>query len=298
LPVFEPAQEPEPEALELAALGQEVRTVGATVPIATPQLEFAVIAGQRGRRWVYWAAAAFVLVAGAGAGFYFGLPAYEARLDREFQALSLASNLQKIPEVAISEEPPVTEQMAVEVMDVSGTEPEKPESKETEKPTRPEETRPRTAESLRPAPPVPTPAASQPAPRTAVQAPTVGLVPGARSDGAAPRGVGSIPDSGAAAAMPEPPPPPRPGVTTRSESIKQVQPEYPSIARVAGQKGVVTVEVSINERGDVVSARAIAGPPMLRESAAAAARRWKFKPATRDGKAITSTSTISFNFRM
>jgi protein TonB len=77
-----------------------------------------------------------------------------------------------------------------------------------------------------------------------------------------------------------------------------VQPEYPSIARVAGQKGVVTVEVSINERGDVVSARAIAGPPMLRDSATAAARRWKFKPATRDGKPITSTSTISFNFKM
>jgi protein TonB len=301
LPALEPPPEPEPEPADLATLDQEVRTVAATVPIAPRKIEpeFELVTTGASRRWIYWAAAALVLVVGAGAAIFFGLPAYEARLDREFKALSLASNLPQMPpEVAVAEEAPAVELMDVEATDVSATEPGKPEAAEVTKPPRPEETRPdkRTQEQLRPVPPAPTPAAPQPAPRTALQAPSVGYVPGARSDGAAPRGVGSLPDSGAA--MPEPPPPPRPGVTTRSESLKQVQPEYPSIARVAGQKGVVTVEVSINERGDVVSARAIAGPPMLRDSATAAARRWKFKPATRDGKPITSTSTISFNFKM
>ena len=50
--------------------------------------------------------------------------------------------------------------------------------------------------------------------------------------------------------------------------------------------------------GDVVAAHVLSGPSLLRDAAVAAARRWKFKPATRDGKPISSVSTITFNFKI
>ncbi len=61
---------------------------------------------------------------------------------------------------------------------------------------------------------------------------------------------------------------------------------------------MVMVEVTISEKGDVVSARAMSGPSLLRDAAVSAARRWKFKPSTRDGKPVSSVSTISFNFKL
>jgi protein TonB len=57
------------------------------------------------------------------------------------------------------------------------------------------------------------------------------------------------------------------------------------------------VEVNINERGDVVSARAVSGPPLLRGAAVAAAKGWKFKPCTLSGKPIPSVNFITFNFK-
>jgi protein TonB len=84
----------------------------------------------------------------------------------------------------------------------------------------------------------------------------------------------------------------------RGESIKQVQPDYPPLAKSTGQSGVVAVEVTISEKGDVVSARALSGPPLLRDAAVSAAKRWKFKPSTRDSKPVASVSTISFKFTM
>lgn len=102
--------------------------------------------------------------------------------------------------------------------------------------------------------------------------------------------------------VPGPPPsaaePQRPSVVIKGEAIKQVQPDYPAIARGARQEGAVPVEVSINEKGDVVSARALAGPVLLRSAAESAARQWKFRPSTRDGKPSPTVTTINFRFRL
>lgn len=105
-----------------------------------------------------------------------------------------------------------------------------------------------------------------------------------------------------AAPAPSPPPsaatPQRPSAVIKGEAIKQAQPDYPAIARGARQEGVVPVEVNINERGDVVSARATSGPVLLRGAAESAARQWKFKPSTRDGKPSSTVTTINFRFRL
>ena len=104
------------------------------------------------------------------------------------------------------------------------------------------------------------------------------------------------------APVPSPPPsapaPQRASVVIKGEVIKQVQPDYPAIARGARQEGAVPVEVSINEKGDVVSARAMAGPVLLRSAAESAARQWKFKPSTRDGRPLSTVTTINFRFRL
>jgi len=104
------------------------------------------------------------------------------------------------------------------------------------------------------------------------------------------------------APVPSPPPsapaPQRASAVIKGEVIKQVQPDYPAIARGARQEGAVPVEVSINEKGDVVSARAMAGPVLLRSAAESAARQWKFKPSTRDGRPLSTVTTINFRFRL
>ncbi|HWO00373.1 MAG TPA: TonB family protein [Blastocatellia bacterium] len=104
------------------------------------------------------------------------------------------------------------------------------------------------------------------------------------------------------AAAPSPPPLPIPqkraSAVVKGEAIKQGQPDYPAMARNARQEGMVPVEISINENGDVVSARAISGPLLLRGPAESAARRWKFRPSTRDGKPVPTVTTINFRFKL
>jgi protein TonB len=104
------------------------------------------------------------------------------------------------------------------------------------------------------------------------------------------------------APAPSPPPsapaPPRASALIKGQAVKQVQPDYPAIARGARQEGAVPVEVSINENGDVVSARAVGGPILLRTAAESAARQWKFRPSTRDGKPLATATTITFRFKL
>jgi protein TonB len=98
----------------------------------------------------------------------------------------------------------------------------------------------------------------------------------------------------------EPPPKPvrqSPGVVPGG-AVKKVDPVYPTAAKVARQMGVVAVEVTISERGDVTSARALSGPDLLRNAALNAARAWKFRASTLGGVPVTTTTTIVFNFKL
>jgi protein TonB len=79
--------------------------------------------------------------------------------------------------------------------------------------------------------------------------------------------------------------------------IRRVKPDYPVIARNAGVKGAVMVEVQVDEDGRVKKARAVSGPMMLRGSAEAAARNWRFSPARLNGIPVKVTSSITFSFQ-
>jgi TonB family protein len=130
--------------------------------------------------------------------------------------------------------------------------------------------------------------------------PMVGPVGAAPGNSGAP----SVAPGGLARDLPAAPPPPTPGPTVRhaavmggGEVVRRVEPVYPQAARSAHITGTVTVELSINEQGSVVSARATSGPGMLAGAAESAARGFKFKPTTLDGVPVKSNRTVLFHFK-
>lgn len=88
------------------------------------------------------------------------------------------------------------------------------------------------------------------------------------------------------------------GGVLQSSAINRVQPEYPPLARAAQVSGAVVVELTIDEEGNVMAARAISGHPLLKDSAIAAALGWKFKPTTLSGIPVRVIGTITFNFTL
>ena len=74
------------------------------------------------------------------------------------------------------------------------------------------------------------------------------------------------------------------------------KPSYPAEARAARVSGTVKVQVLISETGDVVSATAIDGPPVLQAVSVEAARLAKFSPTTLSGAPVKVAGVITYNF--
>ena len=85
------------------------------------------------------------------------------------------------------------------------------------------------------------------------------------------------------------------GVAT-GKLVSVPKPDYPEAARSKRISGSVTVEVVIDERGQVTSARAIKGPVELRGAAEDAAMKARFTPTKLSGAALTVKGVIKFNF--
>ena len=102
----------------------------------------------------------------------------------------------------------------------------------------------------------------------------------------------------------EPPPPPKQtpprapisGGVLNGKAVHLVQPSYPAIARQAHASGTVIVQVTIDENGNVISAHAVSGHPLLQAAAAAAARASKFSPTKLSGQPVKVTGIIQYNF--
>jgi TonB family protein len=80
------------------------------------------------------------------------------------------------------------------------------------------------------------------------------------------------------------------------EPIKRVAATYPEYAKSVGASGPVTVEVRVDEKGKVKSAKAISGHMYLREAAVIAAYAWKFSPTKTNGVPVEASRQILFNF--
>jgi TonB family protein len=79
--------------------------------------------------------------------------------------------------------------------------------------------------------------------------------------------------------------------------VKAVAPsDYPAIAVAARAEGKVIIEVKIDEKGQVKSAKGVEGLPLLQAISSVAARRWRFAPAA-DGSKDRS-ARLTFIFRL
>jgi protein TonB len=110
-----------------------------------------------------------------------------------------------------------------------------------------------------------------------------------------------VSDFGAGVAPP-PPPPNRPvrlheGMTA-PRKIVDVPPSYPDIALRTRRDGVVIIEATIDERGNVIEARVLKSVSLLDAAALTAVRRWKFTPAMLNGEAVPVVMTVTVNFQL
>ena len=74
------------------------------------------------------------------------------------------------------------------------------------------------------------------------------------------------------------------------------KPDYPKSAKFVNASGEVTVEVIVDENGNVESANAINGHPLLRSASEKAALSAKFKPTFLSGKPVRVRTQINYNF--
>lgn len=75
-----------------------------------------------------------------------------------------------------------------------------------------------------------------------------------------------------------------------------VEPSYPAAARAVRVSGLVNVQITIDEKGNVVNARAVSGHPLLRAAAIDAARKSKFVPTLLSGTPVSVSGVIVYNF--
>jgi|SRR5437763_4313324 len=139
----------------------------------------------------------------------------------------------------------------------------------------------------------------------------VTMVGGSNSNAIAPvapgNGTGQIISAPTRVEIKDEPPPPAPtpkptphapisGGVLNGKAVHLVQPPYPPIARSAHACGAVNVQITIDENGNVLSARPVSGHPLLQAAAGAAARGSKFTPTKLSGQPVKVSGIIVYNF--
>jgi protein TonB len=79
--------------------------------------------------------------------------------------------------------------------------------------------------------------------------------------------------------------------------IKSVQPIYPAMAKSQHVSGNVQIDALIDAEGNVSAMKVLSGPALLRESALASLKQWKYQPAELDGKPTSMHLTVTLQFR-
>ncbi len=79
-------------------------------------------------------------------------------------------------------------------------------------------------------------------------------------------------------------------------AVRMITPAYPMTAKQLNINGQVTVQVALDEKGNVTSAKAVSGPQFLRLASEEAARNSKFKPALAGNEAVKATGFVVYNF--
>ena len=75
-------------------------------------------------------------------------------------------------------------------------------------------------------------------------------------------------------------------------------PPYPALAKIARIQGTVVVEITVGADGIPVSARALEGPPQLRDAAVAYAMQWRFEPCLVGGVPQQARFKLTMPFKL
>jgi len=86
------------------------------------------------------------------------------------------------------------------------------------------------------------------------------------------------------------------GGVLNGKAISLPKPDYPADARAASVEGVVVVQVTVDEYGNVAEARAVSGPAQLQQVSVNAALLAKFSPTLLMGEPVKVTGVIVYNF--
>ena len=78
------------------------------------------------------------------------------------------------------------------------------------------------------------------------------------------------------------------------EAVSTVDAVYPPNS--IGQ-GTVMLEVTVGADGEVEDVKVLRDVPSLTVEAQRAAKQWRFRPATLNGKPVRATTHVGFNFR-
>lgn len=86
-------------------------------------------------------------------------------------------------------------------------------------------------------------------------------------------------------------------VDSEPRVLSEVKIPYPEEARRAGIEGTVTLSITIDTEGKVVAAKVVSGPGYgLNEAAREAIKRFRFKPATKGGEAVSTEMKYAYTF--
>jgi len=83
-----------------------------------------------------------------------------------------------------------------------------------------------------------------------------------------------------------------------SAVTSKVAPEYPAIGKQLHIEGTVEIDVVIDASGNVEKAEVVSGNAVLTKPAAAALKKWKFKPFQSDGKPVKAEATLAVIFKL
>lgn len=89
---------------------------------------------------------------------------------------------------------------------------------------------------------------------------------------------------------------PRGGGVLNGKAISMPAPTYPAAARAIKAQGSVSVQILIDEGGNVTKAEAISGHPLLRAASVAAAKEAKFSPTIIEGSVVKVAGVLTYNF--
>lgn len=87
------------------------------------------------------------------------------------------------------------------------------------------------------------------------------------------------------------------GGVINGKATNLVKPVYPPAAKAVGAKGQVSVSVIVDEDGNVISASAVSGHPLLQPASVAAAKASKFSPTTLMGQKVKVSGVILYIYQ-